>query len=88
MKIAVLAHRNYPIGHPYPAGLEMHTHILTVALNSHGLPGPPLSSPAHDPPLAPVPAARLARAVRTLHQAPASQQAHVNFRDAVAALLH
>jgi len=33
-------------------------------------------------------AARLARAVRTLHQAPASQQAQVNFRNAVAALLH
>lgn len=33
-------------------------------------------------------AARLSRAVRTLHQMPASQQAQSGFRDAVAALLH
>lgn len=33
-------------------------------------------------------AARLARAVRSLHQMPGSHQAHANFRDAVAALLH
>ena len=33
-------------------------------------------------------AARLARAVRQLHQMPASNQAHLGFRDAVASLLH
>ncbi|MBD8636769.1 response regulator [Stenotrophomonas sp. CFBP 13725] len=33
-------------------------------------------------------AARLSRAVRTLHQMPASHQAQAGFRDAVAALLH
>lgn len=33
-------------------------------------------------------AARLARAVRTLHQMPESPQAHTRFREAVAALLH
>jgi len=36
VKIAVLAHLKYPIGQPYAGGLEMHTHLLTVALKRHG----------------------------------------------------
>ena len=54
MKIAVLAHLKYPIGQPYAGGLEMHTHLLTVALKRRGHEVVLFASRGSDPDLAPV----------------------------------
>ena len=54
MKIAVLAHLKYPIGQPYAGGLEMHTHLLTVALKRHGHEVTLFASRGSDPALDPV----------------------------------
>ncbi|MDF2601016.1 MAG: glycosyl transferase group 1 [Methylobacterium brachiatum] len=54
MKIAVLAHLKYPIGQPYAGGLEMHTHLLTVALKRHGHDVTLFASRGSDPALDPV----------------------------------
>ncbi len=54
MKIAVLAHLKYPIGQPYGGGLEMHTHLLTVALKRRGHEVVLFASRGSDPDLAPV----------------------------------
>lgn len=54
MKIAVLAHVKYPIGQPYAGGLEMHTHLLTVALKRRGHEVVLFASHGSDPDLAPV----------------------------------
>ncbi len=54
MKIAVLAHLKYPIGQPYGGGLEMHTHLLTVALKQRGHDVVLFASRGSDPALAPV----------------------------------
>lgn len=54
MKIAVLAHLKYPIGQPYAGGLEMHTHLLTVALKRRGHDVTLFASRGSDPALEPV----------------------------------
>jgi UDP-glucose:tetrahydrobiopterin glucosyltransferase len=54
VKIAVLAHLKYPIGQPYAGGLEMHTHLLTVALKRHGHDVTLFASRGSDPALDPV----------------------------------
>ena len=54
MKIAILAHLKYPIGQPYAGGLEMHTHLLTVALKRCGHEVVLFASRGSDPELAPV----------------------------------
>ncbi|MCJ2052160.1 glycosyltransferase family 4 protein [Methylobacterium sp. J-070] len=54
MKIAVLAHLKYPIGQPYAGGLEMHTHLLTVALRRRGHDVTLFASRGSDPALDPV----------------------------------
>lgn len=54
MKIAVLAHLKYPIGQPYAGGLEMHTHLLTVALKRRGHDVTLFASRGSDPALDPV----------------------------------
>ncbi len=54
MKIAVLAHLKYPIGQPYAGGLEMHTHLLTVALKRLGHDVTLFASRGSDPALGPV----------------------------------
>lgn len=54
MKIAVLAHLKYPIRQPYAGGLEMHTHLLTVALKRRGHTVTLFASRGSDPDLTPV----------------------------------
>lgn len=54
VKIAVLAHLKYPIGQPYAGGLEMHTHLLTVALKRCGHEVTLFASRGSDPDIAPV----------------------------------
>lgn len=36
MKIAMISHLKYSIGEPFAGGLEMHTHLLTMALRAKG----------------------------------------------------
>lgn len=54
MKIALLAHLKYPIGQPYAGGLEMHTHLLTAALQRRGHEVTLFASEGSDPALGPV----------------------------------
>ena len=54
MKIAILAHLKHPIAQPFAGGLEMHTHLLTQALQRGGHDVTLFASEGSDPALHPV----------------------------------